>query len=120
MLVATSCSKNFCIYSERTGFAVVLAQTRRDRELATAQMTVCARALYSMPPDHGSAIVRTIWEDPTLRIDWWNELEKMRLSTVEKRTSLAKRCPKQASRIHSTIWLNRAACSRFSGFPHGD
>jgi aspartate/tyrosine/aromatic aminotransferase len=75
--------------SERTGCAFVLAQTARESEVATAQMTQCARVLYSMPPDHGAAIVRTISEDPLLH-DWWNELEAVRVSMNEKRTLLAK------------------------------
>jgi aspartate/tyrosine/aromatic aminotransferase len=76
--------------SERTGCAFVLAQTARESEVATAQMTQCARVLYSMPPDHGAAIVRTICEDPALLHDWWNELEAVRVSMGEKRMLLAK------------------------------
>jgi aspartate/tyrosine/aromatic aminotransferase len=74
--------------SERASCAFVLAQTARESEVATAQMTQCARVLYSMPPDHGAAIVRTICEDPALLHDWWNELEAVRVSMREKRTLL--------------------------------
>ena len=76
--------------SERTGCAFVLAQTARESEVATAQMTQCARVLYSMPPDHGAAIVRTICEDPALLQDWWNELEAVRVSMREEADASAK------------------------------
>jgi aromatic-amino-acid transaminase len=89
MLVATSCSKNFGLYSERTGCAFVLAPTASKSEVASAQMAVCARVLYSMPPDHGSAIVRTICEDSALCTNWKNELGAIRTSMAEKRVLLA-------------------------------
>jgi aspartate/tyrosine/aromatic aminotransferase len=37
-----------------------------------------ARSLYSMPPDHGAAIVNEILGDPTLREGWTRELGVMR------------------------------------------
>ena len=95
--------------SERTGCAFVLAQSARESEVATAQMTQCARVLYSMPPDHGAAIVRTICEDPALLHDWRNELEAVRVSMREKRALLAK----ALGEGNSTILAARAACSRF-------
>jgi aromatic-amino-acid transaminase len=42
-----------------------------------------------MPPDHGSAIVRTILEDELLAASWRSELERVRLSIVSKRRQLA-------------------------------
>lgn len=52
-------------------------------------MAQVARPLYSMPPDHGSAIVRTILEDDLLAASWRSELETARLSIVSKRRELA-------------------------------
>ena len=34
--------------------------------------------MYSMPPDHGAAIVETILHDDALRADWETELGEMR------------------------------------------
>jgi aspartate/tyrosine/aromatic aminotransferase len=42
-----------------------------------------------MPPDHGSAIVRTILEDELLTARWRSELETTRLSMVSKRRQLS-------------------------------
>ncbi|KKW90434.1 amino acid aminotransferase [Sphingobium chungbukense] len=90
LLAASSCSKNFGLYSERVGCAMVLARNPREAEIATARMTVHARTLYSMPPDHGAAIVRTILEDDALLTDWHSELEAIREDMNGKRLHLAK------------------------------
>ena len=37
-----------------------------------------ARGIYSMPPDHGAAIVSYILHDPALRAQWVQELKEMR------------------------------------------
>jgi aromatic-amino-acid transaminase len=52
-------------------------------------MALVARPLYSMPPDHGSAIVRTILEDEQLTACWQSELEAVRRSIVSKRLQLS-------------------------------
>lgn len=89
LMVAVSCSKNFGIYRDRTGLAFVLAPTPTIANAARAQMVVRARIGYSMPPDHGSAIVRTVLSDPALAADWRAELEEMRLGVVGLRHALA-------------------------------
>ncbi|MGO8048637.1 aromatic amino acid aminotransferase, partial [Rhizobium johnstonii] len=58
-------------------------------DAAKAQLTVRARVVYSMTPDHGSAIVRTVLEDPALAADWSAELDDMRSSILSLRQGLA-------------------------------
>ena len=41
-------------------------------------MLAIVRTAYSMPPDHGAAVVRLILQDPALRADWLAELGQMR------------------------------------------
>jgi aromatic-amino-acid transaminase len=89
MLVAASCSKNFAVYRERVGAAIVLAETPAEAEVAKENLKILARMNWSMPPDHGAAVVRTILEDPALRADWTAELEAMRLRMRDLRASLA-------------------------------
>jgi aromatic-amino-acid transaminase len=89
MLVSSSCSKNFGIYRERTGAAFILAANANRADATKAQLTVRARIVYSMPPDHGSAIVRTVLEDPTLAADWRAELDGMRSNILSLRQGLA-------------------------------
>ncbi|WP_266033109.1 amino acid aminotransferase [Brucella intermedia] len=89
LLIAFSGSKNFGLYSERAGCALVVAEHAMAAGIAAEHMALVARPLYSMPPDHGSAIVRTILESNELSEAWRVELEQVRLSIVGKRRQLA-------------------------------
>ena len=89
MLVASSCSKNFAIYRDRVGCAMVLTESAERATVAKETLKGVARVANSMPPDHGAAVVRMILEDPALRADWQAELEEMRLRMLDVRTRLA-------------------------------
>jgi aromatic-amino-acid transaminase len=91
LLVAYSCDKNFGLYRERTGAFFVRAG--EAAALARSNTLQLARTAWSMPPDHGAAVVRTILEDPALRMSWQDELEKMRLRLLHVRQSLALAVP---------------------------
>ncbi|MGB3328321.1 MAG: aminotransferase class I/II-fold pyridoxal phosphate-dependent enzyme, partial [Thermomicrobiales bacterium] len=54
-----------------------------------ATLQSLARTNYSMPPDHGAAIVATILADPELRTQWETELNGMRDRIQGVRTALA-------------------------------
>lgn len=88
-LVAVSCSKNFGLYRERTGALFVLARHATQAQVAFTNMLSLARANYSMPPDHGAAVVRTILETPALTEDWQAELASMRARIASVRGRLA-------------------------------
>ena len=88
-LIAYSCDKNFGLYRERVGalFAVTIdAATARNVQ---SNLLALARANWSMPPDHGAAIVRTILERPDLAKDWRAELTEMRERIRRMRELLA-------------------------------
>jgi aspartate aminotransferase len=78
VVVVTSCSKNLGLYRERVGSASFVSATREQSQLALANACNVARGLYSMPPDHGAAIVAKILHDAELRALWVKELEEMR------------------------------------------
>jgi len=88
-VIALSCSKNFAVYRDRVGAAVVVAASAEDAKLAMGQMGSIARRSYSMPPNHGAAVVKGVLQDEKLRADWIEELESMRLNMLGLRTSLA-------------------------------
>ena len=79
MLVATSCSKNFGLYRERTGTLFIIGNTAGQTQVAGSQLFNRIRSHYSMPPSHGAAIVETILADPELTTAWEVELAEMRL-----------------------------------------
>ena len=77
MLVAVSCSKNFGLYRERTGLLVALTSSAERAAVATGQLGRLARTIYSMPPDHGAAIVDRVLSQAELRRSWAAELAAM-------------------------------------------
>lgn len=89
LLLAYSCSKNFAIYRERTGFALALSHNADATRKTLGKMKMLVRANHSMPPDHGAATVRTILKDAALRQSWQHELEQMRQRIIGTRTALA-------------------------------
>ncbi|WP_031075073.1 aromatic amino acid transaminase [Streptomyces sp. NRRL S-118] len=88
MLIAISCSKNFGLYSDRTGCAVVLGPSRAALRNVETALQNAARTLYSMPPEHGAAVVTAILEDDGLRAAWRAELDDMRARIAANRADL--------------------------------
>ncbi|MFE2875912.1 aromatic amino acid transaminase [Streptomyces roseus] len=88
MLLAISCSKNFGLYSDRTGCAVVLGASRQSLRHVETALQNAARTLYSMPPEHGAAVVTAILEDDGLRDLWRAELDGMRARIEDNRRVL--------------------------------
>jgi aspartate aminotransferase len=78
MLVSTSCSKNFGLYRDRVGALFIVTTDSETRDIAQSQANNLVRTMYSMPPDHGAAVVETILNDDPLRTDWIGELGDMR------------------------------------------
>ncbi|GAL15552.1 aspartate aminotransferase [Vibrio astriarenae] len=88
MLITTSCSKNFGLYRERTGAAIVIGQNQKDVANAKGKLLTLARSTYTMPPDHGAALVKTILQSDTLTNTWKQELNQMQQRLVSLRTQL--------------------------------
>ncbi|MEM7126926.1 MAG: amino acid aminotransferase [Chloroflexota bacterium] len=78
LFIASSFSKNFGLYNERTGAITLVAASNEPAQVALSQLKRCIRANYSNPPAHGSAIVTTILTQPELRTKWASELTAMR------------------------------------------
>jgi aspartate aminotransferase len=89
MAVATSCSKNFSVYRDRVGAIMLLCKDRGSVAIASSQVLMATRIMYSMPPDHAAAAVRIILEDEALTAIWREELEEMRLRILNLRYGLA-------------------------------
>lgn len=88
-LLAYSCDKNFGLYRERTGALFAITPDADAGAVVLSNLLALARANWSMPPDHGAAIVRIILEDETLTAEWRDELETMRQRLESLRATLA-------------------------------
>jgi aspartate aminotransferase len=78
VVVVASCSKNLGLYRERVGAASFVSENAEQSKLVLANASNVARGIYSMPPDHGAAIVAEIFHDTALRKVWEEELAAMR------------------------------------------
>ena len=95
-VISTSCSKNFSLYRERTGAAIVIGKELQKAKDARIHMGELARGTYSMPPASGAAIVAKILNDPILQKQWTIELEQMRDRVLTLRKELV-----SSFRIHT-------------------
>lgn len=87
-IMAISEAKSFGIYRERVG-ALYVKTAEKARAATMSNLAQIARANYSMPPDHGAAIVREVLSDEALRASWRDELDQIRTHIKRTRMLLA-------------------------------
>jgi len=88
-ILTTSFSKNFGLYSERTGVVSFIAATEAAASRCAERAKIYSRKIYSSPPSHGSRIVTEVLTDPDLRKIWISEVDQMRDRLAEMRQSFA-------------------------------
>ncbi len=92
-IIAVSCSKNFGLYRDRIGALWVKGPTPQAARRARDLVTLSARTLWSMPPDHGAAVVGAILSSDSLAADWRAELADMRERITAMRRALSAAVP---------------------------
>lgn len=78
LMVASSFSKNFGLYNERTGALSLVAAGAQAADSVFTHVKTVIRSNYSNPPARGAAIVKTILGDTKLKSGWLDEVEAMR------------------------------------------
>ena len=78
VIIAASCSKNFGLYRERVGLAVMVTENSAQTPIVQSQIQAIARGIYSMPPSYGGALVDIILHDDALKASWVAEVNDMR------------------------------------------
>ena len=78
MIVASSCSKNFALYRDRVGALSIVSKSPDTAAIVRGQANSIVRTMYSMPPDHGAAVVAHILASEELRAQWQDEVAEMR------------------------------------------
>lgn len=99
LVIASSCSKNFGLYRERTGSITFIAETSEQADIVASQAMSIARQIYSMPPAHGALLVSLILGDQQLRANWEAELTEVRTRIQSMRSLLADNIQKNAAGI---------------------
>ena len=87
-MIAVSCSKNFGVYRDRVGVAIVVSEAAK-KDIVQDNLKSLNRLTFSFPPDHGAAVVNQILQDDTLKSLWEDELEEMRLNMLDLRERLS-------------------------------
>lgn len=119
MIVASSYSKNFAVYRERVGALTLVGANAKDAALAHAHTLPVARTLYSMPPDHGAAVVARVLGDADMRHGWEIELRTMRDRINAMRARLSSRLAGQSARDYSFIARQRGMFTMLGITPEG-
>ncbi len=87
-LVASSFSKNFGLYNERTGAITVVTPGESQAKVAMSHLKTVVRTNYSNPPAHGGMVATLILNTPELHKMWLAELAEMRNRIVNMRKML--------------------------------
>jgi aspartate aminotransferase/aromatic-amino-acid transaminase len=85
ILVASSFSKNFGLYQDRTGAFTLVAADAKQADSAFSNVEIAIRVNYSNPPAHGGLIVAKILGDAKLTEQWLGELAAMRKHIAQTR-----------------------------------
>ncbi len=86
--VASSFSKNFGLYCERTGALTIVSPSAEEAAVAASHVKLVVRTNYSNPPAHGGQTAATVLNDPKLYDLWIGELTEMRERIKNMRKAL--------------------------------
>ncbi|MEC7764999.1 MAG: amino acid aminotransferase [Pseudomonadota bacterium] len=78
VMIAASCSKNFGLYRDRVGAAIVKTASAELKQVGFDNAAYISRSAFSMPPDIGASVVARVLETEALRASWIEELDTMR------------------------------------------
>lgn len=115
LLVASSYSKNFGLYSERVGAFTLVAETEQVAATALTQVKTIIRTLYSNPASHGATTVSMVLKDSQLRAEWENELTEMRERIKQMRSQFVELLKAFASEQDFSFIIDQNGMFSFCG-----
>lgn len=113
--VASSFSKNFGLYNERTGAITVVSPSAAETVVAMSHLKSTIRVIYSNPPAHGGLVVTTVLGDSGLRAQWLEELAAMRERIKAMRTLLVEGLAKRGVPGDFSFITSQRGMFSFSG-----
>ncbi len=87
-VIASSFSKNFGLYNERTGALTIVTPSAEETAVALSHAKLTVRVNYSNPPAHGGLAALSVLEDGALYDQWIGEVAAMRDRIKEMRAAL--------------------------------
>jgi len=97
LIICTSYSKNFGLYSERVGCLIYNSKFGSNYTPVLSHMKKTARSNYSNPPAHGSEIVKFILSHNSLRDKWEEDLGNIRSRIKNMRSLLVRELKNEGS-----------------------
>ncbi len=113
--IASSFSKNFGLYNERTGALTIVSPTVEENRVAMSHLKKTVRVIYSNPPAHGGLTVATILTDDVLKKQWHDEIAGMRNRIKSMRVSLVEGLQKRKVPMDFSSITQQRGMFSFSG-----
>lgn len=120
VLIASSCSKNFGLYRERTGALIISSPHQVQTQAAISHVLTAARRSYSMAPYHGGGVVGHLLNDPQLTAQWKAELAEVRQRMMSLRDGLAEGLNAAQSKIDFSFVSRSKGMFCYLGIPRED
>ena len=114
-LVASSFSKNFALYNERTGALTIVSPNAEDSSIAMSHVKKIIRVNYSNPPAHGGLAARTVLTDNDLYKEWINEVAVMRDRIKNMRVAFVEGLKKRGVTQDFSYIVDQRGMFSFSG-----
>tara|TARA_B110000438_G_scaffold303496_1_gene365240 strand:- start:614 stop:1807 length:1194 start_codon:yes stop_codon:yes gene_type:complete len=115
LIICTSYSKNFGLYSERVGCLIFFSESIQSAESVLSQLKKTARSNYSNPPAHGSDIVKTILNNSEMRSRWIAELGNVRGRIRDVRSAFVSQLSEEGCRKDFSFIKNQNGMFSFTG-----
>lgn len=113
--VASSFSKNFGLYNERTGAITIVSPTVEEAAVAMSHLKTTIRVIYSNPPAHGGLTVARILSSEELRNQWLEELAVMRDRIKAMRAALVEGLASRGVKQNFSFITDQRGMFSFSG-----
>ena len=114
-LVASSFSKNFALYNERTGALTIVSPNAQESSIAMSHVKKIIRVNYSNPPAHGGLAARTVLTDNDLYKEWINEVAIMRDRIKNMRVAFVEGLKKRGVTQDFSYIVDQRGMFSFSG-----
>jgi aromatic-amino-acid transaminase len=115
LLVASSFSKNFSLYGERSGALSVVCASAAEATRVLGQLTSTIHANYGNPPTHGARLVADVLHTPLLRASWERELGEMRKRIRSMREAMHHGLAGRVSESMRTRYLAQRGMFTYTG-----
>ena len=115
LIICSSYSKNFGLYSERVGCLIYHSKNINNYSSVQSNFKKVARTIYSNPPSHGSDIVKTILSDEKLKLLWVENLDAAKNRIINMRKSLVENLVKENCSRNFEFIINQKGMFSFTG-----